>query len=95
MKVDGVHELETAMVRRRIDPNDSDSESILAARAATALNLLISVRVIVVGEFFTQLHGHTSDDPDFAIDDITVTVRLTRMVNKPRDISIDIRVDHP
>ena len=95
VKVDGVHDLETAMVRRRVDPNDSYSESILAARTATALNLLISVRVIVVGKFLTRLHGPASDDPDLAIDDIAVTVRFTRMVNKSRDISIDIRVDHP
>lgn len=95
VKVDGVHDSETTMVRLRVDPNDSDSESILAARTATALNLLLSVRVIVVGEFLTQLHGLASDDPDLAIDDIAVAVRLTRMVNKSRDISIDIRVDHP
>ena len=95
MKVDNVHSFDTAIVRRRIHPHENDSQPILAARTTTALNLLVSVCVIVISEFFTRLHSLAGNDPDPAVYDIAVTIRLTGMVNKPSNVSANIRIDHP
>ena len=90
-----MHSFETAIVRRRIHPHENDSQPILAARTTTALNLLVSVCVIVISEFFTRLHSLAGNDPDPAVYDIAVTIRLTGMVNKPSNVSANIRIDHP
>jgi hypothetical protein len=60
-----------------------------------ALDFLVALRVVIVGEFITRLHTLAGNDPDDAVDDIAVTVGLTRVVDKPRDVSIHVGVNHP
>jgi len=66
-----------------------------AIRTAPALNDLLAVGVVVVGELLAGLDVAPGADPDVTADYLAVTVRLARVVDEPRDISADVSIAHP
>jgi hypothetical protein len=60
-----------------------------------ALKLLVSVGVIVVGEFLATFDVLAGDDSDRLVDDIAVAIGPARVLDGPRDVTVDVRVDHP
>ena len=51
-----------------------DSEHVLAPRSTPALDLLVAVGEVVVGEFLTHFDVSAGDDPDLAGDNIAVAI---------------------
>src|SRR5262249_49670990 len=66
----------------------------LAAGTATAFDQAVTIRVVVVGQFFTAANRSRRADPDHALLDVDVAVGPARVVDVARDVAADARVDH-
>ena len=49
---------------------------------------------VIVRQFFSNFHIPDRFDPDPAVLDYGITVRIARVVDKPRIVPVDRRVDH-
>src|SRR4029079_16119717 len=71
------------------------SKLALAPWPAFALNNLLAVRVIIVGELFTRFDVAAGADPDLAADDVAIAIRTARVVDEPRHVATRHRVADP
>ena len=71
------------------------SQSRLAPGPAPALNRLLAIRVVVVGELLAGLDVARGADPDRLADDVAVAVRLARVIDEAREVAADVGVTHP
>src|SRR6185436_248040 len=71
------------------------SEHALAAGAAAARNLRGAVRVVVVRKLLALADLARGADPDHALDDLAVAVAAAAVVDEPRRVAVDSRVDRP
>src|SRR5436853_2219539 len=71
------------------------SQSRLAPGPAPALNRLLAIRVVVVGELLAGRNVARGADPDRLADDVAVAVRLARVVDEARQVAADVGVTHP
>src|SRR4051812_44086634 len=67
----------------------------LTPRPAPALDDLLAVGVVVVGQLFASLDVAAGADPDVLADDLAVAVRLARVIDEARDVAADIGVADP
>src|SRR5688572_25364131 len=80
-----------AVSRRR----EGRSQTSRAAGAAVALDDLLAVRVVVVGQLFAGLDVPSGPDPDVLADDLAVAVRPAGVIDEARDVAADHGVAHP
>src|SRR3974377_269142 len=70
------------------------SEEPLTAGLAPALDEGFPIRVVVVRQLFALSDVARRAYPDDALLDVDVTVGAARVVDEPRDVAADARVDH-
>src|SRR5207247_2040847 len=70
------------------------SDQSLAVPPAPALDAAIAVGVIVVGELFSAPDRARGADPDHAVTDVDVAVRAAGMIDEPREVAADPRIDN-
>src|SRR5262245_53613582 len=76
-------------------PEQRVSQASFAPGLAAALNQLLTVRVIVVRQFFTGLDVLRRPNPDGASDDLTVAVRLTGVIDEAGNVPVHVGVADP
>src|SRR6478672_1096651 len=84
-----------ATTRSRAGRRARGSQLVRAAGPAVTLDLGVTGGVVVVAELFALANRARRANPDDAVLDVSVAVRLARVVDEPRDVAADASVDHP
>src|SRR5262245_30644254 len=66
-----------------------------APRAAVALDHLLAIGVVVVGELFAGLDAPPGADPDVVTDDLAVAIRPAGVVDEEGDVAANVRIVKP
>jgi hypothetical protein len=67
----------------------------LASRVAATSDFAFTVCAVVVGELLSSFDIARGPDPDGVAHDVHVTVRLTRMIDEPRQVTADGCIANP
>ena len=62
---------------------------------AVALNHLLAISVVVIGELFTWFDVAPGADPDVVADDLAIAIGLAGVVDEPRDVAARPRIADP
>ena len=69
------------------------SQQRLASRPAAAHDQPLAVRIVVIRQLLTPSYRPGSPDPDSPLADLDVAVRVAGVIDEPRDVAADPRVD--
>src|SRR5262249_19692367 len=70
-------------------------QAIGTAGPAAARHRPVADHAVVVGQLLAPTDVASGPDPDRLVDDFEVAVRVTRVVDEPRDVAADVRVAAP
>ena len=70
-------------------------ESVRATRATAALDLFVTVGMVIVGKFVSRLYAPTGNDPDLTVDNVAVAIGPARVINETCEIAPNVGINHP
>ena len=70
-------------------------ESVRATGATAALDLFVTVGMVIVGKFVSRFYALTGNDPDLTVNNVAVAIWPARVIDETGEIAPNVRINHP